>query len=154
MCGADWASCTPIGQQCHDTPLSDGSHWEKRPMYIYLILKTRINITDKREKRYCCCMCAGVAELPADLPARVAYILDHFSSPDMAKLMCEAPERLASKAAKQLQKALDCERDSEGVAQPEAIHRALQACLSYLHQAALLERPKALGPNIRCCFTF
>lgn len=84
-----------------------------------------------------------------DLSSKLAIILDHFSNPDKQKLLTESPAKLAAKAAKLLHKASACARDAEGHLGSDAVRWALQACVVYLHQAALLEQPQALGVNTK-----
>ena len=83
------------------------------------------------------------------LSDKLAIILEHFSNPDKQKLLSESPARLAAKAAKLLQKSSACERDVEGYLGADAVRWALQACVLYLHQAAVLEQPQALGVNTK-----
>ena len=88
------------------------------------------------------------AAVPAmDLSAKLAIILEHFSNPDKQRLLTEAPARLGTKAAKLLQKASGCDRNAEGYLGADAVRWALQAAVVYLHQAAVLEQPQALGVN-------
>ncbi len=60
-------------------------------------------------------------------------------NPRQAEMRANNPEQLASQAAEMLRKASGCERDPEGKPTGQAVSFALQACLLYLHQAALLE---------------
>ena len=67
------------------------------------------------------------------------------SSSPQADMLTESPERLAKTAASLLKDAEGCERDSEGRPSEQAVQLALQACLSYLHQAAVLKEKNLPG---------
>ena len=96
-------------------------------------------------------MGSGSGGLTCDTVAAAAAL---YHNPRQADMLASSPDQLASQAAELLRKAEGCERDPEGRPSGQAVQYALQACLVYLHQAAVLQE-RHLAVDIRsalhCC---
>lgn len=96
-------------------------------------------------------MGSGSGGVTCDTVAAAAML---YHNPKQADMLASSPAQLAKQAAELLRKAEGCERDPEGRPSGHAVQFALQACLVYLHQAAVLqERHLAVDTRsaLHCC---